>query len=111
MRRAYRLRSSSGRPARSHSMARAWLLLCVWGKPCQVHCNCHDCRSPERRTEALISMHVITSDIPKAMDTTKRQPCDTEKSSAGKGQRLDEENPKSTPSISTAAACLKKKQE
>ena len=97
MRRAYRLRRSSGRPARSHSMARAWLLLCVWGKPCQAHRNCHGCHVPERRTEVLISMHMIPSDTPQATIITKRQSCDTRKSLAGKGRRLDVKNPEPPP--------------
>ena len=109
MRRAYRLRRSSGRPARSHSMARAWLLLCVWGIPCQAHCNCHACHIPERRTEILISMHTVTPEIPKEMKITKSQPFDNKQSSAGKGRRLEIGNSQVTSSKSEAAACLKRK--
>ena len=37
IRRAYRLLRVSGMPARSQSIASAWLLLCECGRPCAEH--------------------------------------------------------------------------
>ena len=51
MRRAYRLLRVSGMPARSQSIASAWLLLCECGRPCATHpsWNSAPSRSPKHR--------------------------------------------------------------